>query len=86
MVSNKNLDIKNFSKITLFLVTFVSLDLILQFFYGKNIFGFKPWEGRITGVFGSEAIAGGFIQKLFLISLIGIYLLMYKNKYLKKFY
>lgn len=85
LVSNKNLDIKNFSKITLFLVTFVSLDLILQFFYGKNIFGFKPWEGRITGVFGSEAIAGGFIQKLFLISLIGIYLLMYKNKYLKNF-
>ena len=45
---------------------FLSLDLILQFFYGKNILGFEPWEGRITGVFQDEAVAGAYLQKLFL--------------------
>ena len=35
LVSNKNLDIKKFSKITIFIVTFVSLDLILNSFMEK---------------------------------------------------
>ena len=45
----------------------------MQFFYGKNILGYEPWEGRITGIFGSEAIAGGYIQKFLIFSLISIF-------------
>jgi len=43
---------------------FVSLDVILQFFNGKDIFGLtSPYLYRTTGPFYTEAIAGGFIQK-----------------------
>ncbi len=43
---------------------FVSLDIILQFYYGKDIFGIEnPFKYKTTGPFYTEAIAGGFIQK-----------------------
>ena len=43
---------------------FVSIDLIFQFYYEKDIFGFtSPYENKITGPFHTEAIAGGFVQK-----------------------
>ena len=66
LIVNKKLNLDIFFKICLTLVIFVSLDVILQFFSGKNILGFEPHEGRIAGIFGSEAIAGAFIQKLFI--------------------
>ena len=57
----------------------------MQFFYGKNILGYEPWEGRITGLFEHEAIAGAFLQKLFLFSIIGI-LLLFNNKSKKSYF
>ena len=43
---------------------FVSIDVIFQFYYGKDFFGFtSPYGHKITGPFHTEAIAGGFIQK-----------------------
>jgi len=43
---------------------FVSFDIIFQFYYGKDIFGFEsPHPYKTTGPFLSEPIAGGFIQK-----------------------
>jgi len=57
----------------------------LQFFYGKNILGYEPWEGRITGLFEHEAIAGAFLQKLFLFSIIGS-LLIFNNKSKKSYF
>ena len=42
---------------------FVSLDIFLQFIYGKNILGYPQLEGRYGGIFGNEAIAGSYIQK-----------------------
>ena len=43
---------------------FVSIDVIFQFYYGKDFFGFKsPYMYKTTGPFHTEAIAGGFIQK-----------------------
>ena len=68
---NKKINFYYFFNICLILSILVSLDLLLQFYYGKNILGYEPWEGRITGVFEHEAIAGAFLQKLFLFSLIG---------------
>ncbi len=52
---------------------FVSIDIIFQFFYGKNIFGFENnMPHKTTGIFKDEAIAGGFLQRfsLFLFFLI----------------
>ena len=46
---------------------FVSFDLIIQYIFGKNLFGMegRDWR-RLSGVFGDEYIAGGFIQKFFI--------------------
>ena len=46
---------------------FVSFDLIIQYTFGKNLFGMEGADGRrLSGVFGDEYIAGGFIQKFFI--------------------
>lgn len=48
-------------------VSFVSLDLIFQFFNGKNLFGLSGGDGRrLSGIFGDELIAGGYIQRFFI--------------------
>ena len=73
LIYNNKLSVKIFCNVCLLFVTLISLDLFLQFFYGKNILGYEPWEGRITGIFGSEAIAGGYIQKFLIFSLISIF-------------
>ena len=46
-------------------VLFVCLDIFLQFFSGQDIFGYKAEHtGRkLSGPFGSELIAGSFIQR-----------------------
>ena len=76
---DQKLKLKYFFNICLILVLFLSLDLILQFLNGANIFGYEPWEGRITGVFHSEAIAGAYIQKTFIFSIISIISLVYSS-------
>ena len=46
---------------------FVSFDLIIQYTFGKNLFGMGGADGRrLSGVFGDEYIAGSFIQKFFI--------------------
>tara|TARA_A100001011_G_scaffold193695_1_gene202159 strand:- start:816 stop:2147 length:1332 start_codon:yes stop_codon:yes gene_type:complete len=48
---------------------FVSFDVIYQFIFGKDIFGYEPSLGRkFAGPFGEEYIAGGYIQRFFLFS------------------
>ena len=66
LINNKILKIDIFLKVCLILILFVSLDLILQYFTGKNVLGYEPWEGRITGIFEHEAVAGSYLQKLFI--------------------
>tara|TARA_E500000178_G_scaffold336115_1_gene373769 strand:+ start:240 stop:1511 length:1272 start_codon:yes stop_codon:yes gene_type:complete len=86
LLIDDKLKINVFFKICLIFIIIVSLDIILQFFIGKNIFGFEPWEGRITGLFGSEAIAGGYIQKFFIFSLISIFTIKFFKSYYKDFF
>lgn len=77
LFQNKSINIKIFFFICFTASLFISLDLSLQFFYGKNILGYEPWEGRITGIFKDEAIAGAYIQKIFIFSL--VFFLSLKN-------
>ena len=50
-------------------VFLVSVDVIIQFFIGKNLLGqVSPNDYKVTGFFQDEAIAGGFIQRFFFIS------------------
>ena len=64
IILNK-LNFKHFLR-NFFTAIFLSLDLSLQFFYGKNIIGLKPHDGRIAGIFGSEGVAGAYLQKTFI--------------------
>ena len=62
----------NFISIVLFTVLVVfSLDIIVQYFYGTDIFGISSGsEYRFSGFMGDEWVAGSFISKLMLLSII----------------
>ena len=65
---------------------FVALDIFYQFFNGKDIFGFVGQNRKLSGPFGDEFIAGGFIQRysLFTFFLLSIFFSNHKlNKYNK---
>lgn len=49
-----------------FYCLFVSFDLIIQYSFGQDLFGFKGEGRRLGGPFGDEQIAGGFIQRFFI--------------------
>lgn len=68
--------------ITLFCTIFLSSDIFLQHILGRDIFGYAPSDGRYNGSFNDEAIAGSYIQKFFITSIIAILFsnLSYKNK------
>ena len=63
-----------------FCTAFVSLDIFLQFIYGKNILGYPEIDGRYGGVFGKEAIAGSYIQKLSMLAILPFFYLKLKKK------
>ena len=65
LLFERKINTRYFFNICLIASVFISLDLSLQFFHGKNILGYEPVYGRITGIFGDEAIAGSYIQKIF---------------------
>ena len=54
--------------------TFLSLDIIYQFFNGSDIFGYKGYNENNTlhlaGFLKNEYFAGGYIQRFFILSLI----------------
>ena len=86
LIYHQKIKLNYFFNICLILIIFLSIDLSIQFFFGKNIFGYEPWEGRITGIFEHEAVAGSFLQKIFLFSLIGCLMLFFnKGKKEKNF-
>ena len=80
VIENNKSFLDNFFKINFFLISFVALDGIFQFFYGANFFGFTMYnlqDNRISGIFQSELILGSFLSKITLIVCgIGIF----KNK------
>ena len=58
-------------------VVFVSLDLILQFYLGKDIFGYPKSDHKLSGPFGDELIAGSYLQRFSLFLFFFTY--FYKN-------
>tara|TARA_B100000963_G_scaffold355730_1_gene374524 strand:+ start:5666 stop:6985 length:1320 start_codon:yes stop_codon:yes gene_type:complete len=45
---------------------FVSGDVIFQYIFGKDIFGFEGTSRKLSGPFGDEEIAGSFVQRFFI--------------------
>ena len=81
-LENDNKFLPIFSKALFFILLFVSLDTLLQYFSGKDIFGYKNISShgnRLTGPFGNEYIVGAYLSKLAFIS--GIFLLVKSKKY-----
>lgn len=62
----------SFNLILIVLITFVSIDVLIQLIFGKNILLFEPIGEDITrfsGVFGDELILGSYLSRLFPLSL-----------------
>ena len=86
LIYNGLLNLNHFLSISLFITGFVSLDIIIQFILGKNIFGFSPilFSGGTkyhSGIFQEELIAGGFIL---MFCILGIFSLPFIFKNTKK--
>ena len=60
---NKIIKLKNFFLISLLCTSFVSIDVIIQYIFGADLFGLKSNGYRNSGPFGDELIAGGYLQK-----------------------
>ena len=73
---------KNILFILLILNIIIFFDSHLQFFTGKNLFGFEINYSQISGIFGKELILGSFLIKLLPII---VFLFFYSNIELKKY-
>lgn len=82
---NQIINIKKFSLITLLCTAFLSLNIFAQHLIGHDIFGHQPFDGRYNGLFESEAIAGSYIQKFYLISIL-FFFLSKKNEKVKSLF
>ena len=84
-LTEKNIfQFKHFFVFSSLAVLFVSFDIFYQFLNGKDIFGFAGQGRKLSGPFGDELIAGGFIQRysLFAFFLIPIF---FKDHNLNKY-
>ena len=77
-------NIKVLSIISLICTVFLSFDIFLQHLTGFDIFNYTQFDGRYNGFFEHEAIAGGYIQKFFLISI--FFLFVVKKKKIFQFF
>ena len=68
LIENKIFNFKNFFISTTACSIFVSLDLIYQLIFGKDIFGYANETFKLTGPFGDEQIAGSYLQRFSIFS------------------
>lgn len=77
LVEKEDFDNKIFFLSCAFFSAIVSIDLVIQFLFKKNILGYPIIANKPSSFFKEEIIAGGFIQKF---SLFFIFLLVVKKK------
>ena len=80
MVLKEHFNFKMFLLSCLLFSSFLSIDIIFQYSFGFNILGWETGEHRRSSFFGSEFIAGGYIQRF---SVLGIFVIPF---FLKKNY
>ena len=71
LLINKCLDLKKFFITCLLCTAFVSIDIIYQFIFDYDIFGYPQHDGQIAGPFYSEGVGGSYLQRLSLFSIFG---------------
>lgn len=83
LINKKILNLDWFALVCSACAAFVCVDIFIQFLFGKDIFGITPpYPGRYSGAFGTEMIAGGYLQKFALFCLFLPFIL--KKKLLNK--
>ena len=87
LMDNKYLNLKYFFSICSFGVLLVSLDVIIQYFFGQSIFGYESVSRRISGPFGDELVAGSYIARFSLFLIFSFFIfesfknMTFKNKF-----
>jgi len=76
---NKLLDLKKFFLSSFICTSFVSFDVIYQYFVGYDLFGYKSMGHRNSGPFNDEYIAGSYLVKFSFFSIFYVYEI-FKNK------
>ena len=81
LIKNRIFNFKLFFIASSLCVLFVSLDIIYQLIFGKDIFGYLKTSSKLSGPFGNEQIAGSYLQRfsIFLFFLAPFFL-NFKNK------
>ncbi len=82
-------NIINFKYLLLFygsICLFICIDVIIQFYFGKDLFGFEGMGRRMPGPFNDEAIAGTFIQRFFIYFPYFFLIYLNKDKFSNKFF
>ena len=79
LIEKKRLNIYLFYISCAFFSFFLSIDIIIQIIFGKDLIGNEITAGRPSGFFGTENIAGGYLQK-FVLFLIFYLILNLKSK------
>ena len=85
MVENKIINFKFFFLSCFLFTSLVSLDLFYQSTFGKDIFGYQAYGRKMSGPFGDELIAGGYIQRFSIFSFF-LLPLLFKNIKKSKFF
>lgn len=77
LIENNNFNTKLFFISCAFFSFIISIDIIIQFIFKKNIFGYEILIDKPSSFFKEENIAGGFIQRFIYFF---IFLIFIKNK------
>ena len=72
MVLKEHLNFKLFLLSCLLFACFLSVDIIFQYLFGFNILGLEAAEHRRSSFFGSELVAGGYIQRFCVLGIFAI--------------
>ena len=72
---NNIINLKKFFLSSLICSCFVSLDIIIQYTVGFDLFGYESLGGKNSGPFGDEIIAGAYLQKFSFFSIFYIFIL-----------
>ena len=84
LLINNLLNLRKLFTISLICTSFVSIDILIQYTFGKNILGYEPINDHImSGIFFDEVIAGGYIQKFFLLSFLSLLIFCDKKNFPK---
>ena len=86
LIKENLINFKYFFNFYAMVVIFVAIDVIIQYVFGVDLFGFEASPRRLSGPFGDEQISGSFIQRFFIFSVFSIIIFFSpKNKWLTYF-